>query len=284
MEPTLDRLTACQAMGGGSAPCKPRLERPPKPRSAPAAATKFVDLEDSPNDDPLIPQPKKRSHAQMEEGHRVHHSPRQFKRVQKKTNAEPSRPTGGGERQKTNPARSSRPSPGPPPQPLRLKPIQTRSPSPERGAILAPPTPVPHVPPPTPMPAAMPIPRNDTSSGENDVAARLRHDRQAFYLKAASVARASVKMDIPKPPLRPPVQPPGLFHLLQCGLLKFDLESGSFPAFQEEVDNWRNDPTFMDRLFAAYGRFHAPPHQVPHLIIPAFNCVFGVIHVLNSMS
>lgn len=284
MEPTIDRLTACQATGGGSAPCKPRPERPPKPRSAPAAATEFVDLQDSPDDDPPIPQPNKRSHAQMEEGHKVYHSRRQFKPMQKKTNVEPSRPSGGGERQKANIARSSRPSPGPPPQPLRVKPIQTRSPSPERGAILAPPTPVPHVPPPPPMPAATPIPRNDTSSGENDVVARLRHDRQAFYLKAASAARASVKMDIPKPPLRPPVQPPGLFHLLQCGLLEFDLESGSFPAFQEEVDNWRNDPRFMDRLFAAYGRFHASMDQVPHLIIPALNCVFGVIHVLNSMS
>ncbi len=148
MEPTIDRLTACQATGGGSAPCKPRPERPPKPRSAPAAATEFVDLQDSPDDDPPIPQPNKRSHAQMEEGHKVYHSRRQFKPMQKKTNVEPSRPSGGGERQKANIARSSRPSPGPPPQPLRVKPIQTRSPTPERGAILALPTPVPHVPPP----------------------------------------------------------------------------------------------------------------------------------------
>jgi hypothetical protein len=107
-----------------------------------------------------------------------------------------------------------------------------------------------------------PVPRNNNSSGEHDVAGRLRKERQTFYLKAASAARANVKMDKPKPPLTPPLQPPGLFQLLQCGLLKFDLECGSFTDFQQEVDNWRNDPNFMDRLCAAYGRFHIRSSQV----------------------
>jgi hypothetical protein len=115
-------------------------------------------------------------------------------------------------------------------------------------------------------PNEMPAPRNKSSGGEDDVAGRLRKDRQAFYLKVASAARANIKMDMPKPPLRPPVQPPGLFHLLQCGLLKFDLECGSFHDFQEEVDNWKKDPTFMDRLCLAYGRFYMPAHQVQHQV------------------
>jgi hypothetical protein len=98
--------------------------------------------------------------------------------------------------------------------------------------------------------------------GAHDIASKLRKERQAFYIKAASEARSSVKMDIPKPPLRPPIQPPGLFYLLPCGLLKVDLECGDFEAFQQEVEEWKNDPSFLDRLFAAYGRFHCPSHQV----------------------
>ena len=69
-------------------------------------------------------------------------------------------------------------------------------------------------------------------------------------------------MDIPKPALRPPIQPPGLYHLMPCGLLNFDLESGDFHAFQEEVEGWKNDPGFMNKFFAAYGRFYLPTHQV----------------------
>jgi hypothetical protein len=97
---------------------------------------------------------------------------------------------------------------------------------------------------------------------DHDIAGKLRKERQAFYIKAASEARSGVKMDTPKPPLRPPIQPPGLFHLLPCGLLKVDLECGDFHAFQEEVDLWKKDPSFQDRLFAAYGRFCYPSHQV----------------------
>jgi hypothetical protein len=118
------------------------------------------------------------------------------------------------------------------------------------------------------MPYVTHVPEKESSRGENDIAARLRKDRQAFYIKATGAARASITMDIPKPPLRPPIQPPGLFHLLVCGLLKFDLECGEFHVFQEEVENWKNDPSFMDRLFAAYGRFYSPSHQVHPLFFP----------------
>ena len=58
------------------------------------------------------------------------------------------------------------------------------------------------------------------------------------------------------------MQPPGLFHLLPCGLLNVDLDSRDFQAFQEEVDNWRYGGSFLDRLFMAYGRFYTPVHQV----------------------
>ena len=124
------------------------------------------------------------------------------------------------------------------------------------------------------MPSVTLVLEKENSSGEHDIAARLQKERQAFYIKAASAARASVKMDIPKPALRPPIQPPNLFHLLVCGLLKFNLECGKFPAFQEEVENWKNDPSFMDRLFAAYGRFYSPSHQVQPLCISQFTCAF----------
>jgi hypothetical protein len=57
---------------------------------------------------------------------------------------------------------------------------------------------------------------------------------------------------------------------MPCGLLKFDLECGDFQAFQDEVHKWENDPLFMDRLFAAFGRFHTPSHQVQHPPINLF--------------
>lgn len=118
------------------------------------------------------------------------------------------------------------------------------------------------MPPATPLSSAAPALEKETSTAENDIATRLRKERQAFYIKAASAARSSVTMDIPKPALGPPMQPPGLFYLLVCGLLRFDLESVDFPAFVEEVENWKRDNAFMDRLWAAYGRFHGPLHQV----------------------
>ena len=268
MEETLDSLTATAAMAGGSAQFKAGTQQTPKARSTPAPPPDVVDLGDDDNDDSdePTPQPKKRTHAEMDGSHEVFHSEKQFMRVHRKPSAEPSRRSHGAVRQRANSSRPSQPLQCPPPQPLRVTPIMSRNPSPERVALLGPVTPVPHVPQAAPTPFVTPIPPGDNSRVEHELAARLRKDRQAFYLKAASAARAEVKMDTAKPPLRPPVQPPGMFHLLQCGFLKFDLECGSFPAFQEEVEGWRNDPSCMDRFWAAYGRFHGPSHQVNPLL------------------
>ena len=126
-------------------------------------------------------------------------------------------------------------------------------------------------PPPSPpsMPHVTPTdPEMQSSAPSQDLGTVLRKDRQAFYVKVASAARASVKMDIPKPPLRAPVQPPGLFYLMACGLLNFDLECGEFHAFEDEVTKWRSDPHWMDRLYAAYGRFYDPTHQVQSALSP----------------
>lgn len=268
LEPTLDNLTTSTGTTGGSARQKTGAQRNLKPRSSPDAATDVVDLGTDGNEDSDTPppQPKKRSHSQMAGRDGNFNSPPQFKRVHRKPMAEPSCRTFASERPRANTGPSSHPPPGPPPQPLRVTPIQSRSPSPERGAILCPGTPVAPVPQSAPVSSETPIHANVNSGGEQDVAARLRQDRQAFYLKAAAAARAEVRMDTTKPPLMPPVAPPGLFHLLQCGLLKYDLDQGSFAAFHEEVDNWRNDPSCMVTLWAAYGRFHSPTHQVQSLL------------------
>lgn len=143
--------------------------------------------------------------AHMADGHRVFHSSRQFKAAQTKPT-----PHGGGERQSTHPAERSRLATAsgvhqrPPPQPLRVTPIQSRSPSSERIAILPPLTLAPHAVVDSPMSHVFPM---QTSTGSEDVALRLRKDRQVFYVKVASAARSSVKMDNPKHALRPPIQP-----------------------------------------------------------------------------
>ena len=51
-----------------------------------------------------------------------------------------------------------------------------------------------------------------------------------------------------------------------------------FQAFQEEVTKWQNDPSFMDRLFAAHGRFYSPFHQVQSVpyslaLMPSLQCL-----------
>jgi hypothetical protein len=259
--PTIAGLVPCQTATGGESHTKPPPQRSPKPppqrtgkpppqrspkrHTAPPAPEEFVDLGDD-ESDPHVTRPKKRSHARMEEGHGVFHSPLQFKTAAKKTDPLHFR-------------RRPRPAPGPPPQPIRVKPIQTRSPSPSPPAILAPPTPIAHV---APMAPVTPIPPKETSGADQDTASGLRKERQAFYVRAAAEARGSVKMDIPKPPLRAPLQPPGLYYLLPCGLLKFDEKCGDVQTFEEEVHNWKIVPSFLDRLYAAYGRFYTPEHQV----------------------
>lgn len=187
MEPTLDTLTASAAPGCGSHREKAATQRPSKARGIPESSPDVVDLGDDNNgdSDTVTPpsQPRKRTHSAMEEDWGVFHDPRQFKRVHRKSAAEQSRRPAQPDRHKTNPGRTSNLSSCPPPQPLRVAPIQSRSPSPERVAILGPETPVPNVPGAAPISSETPIPHNENSAGEVDVAAKLRKDRQAFYLE-----------------------------------------------------------------------------------------------------
>ena len=258
MLPTLEILTACAAPVGDPQPqgkCKP--QRPPRQPIAPSAEPPFVDLDEDGDDESeaahFCRQPKKRTHAHMAGGHGVSQESRQFKDKHTRNSAEgvPRRP---------------------PSQPMSVTPIQARSPSPERAAILAPPTPA--------KPAASeggraPVSPQQFSTGSEAVAVALRKDRQQFYVKAASAARASVKMDVPKPQLMPPIQPPGMFYLMTCGLVKFDLECGELHEFQEMVQMWQSDPSFLDRLWAAYGRFYSPSHQVQTVPSPLASVVFA---------
>lgn len=257
MVPTIEFLSASQVTKGGGEQSKVRPPRSPLRQSSQPTASEFVDLGDDATDDaePTPSRPKKRSHERMEEGQRVFHSRRQFKPPPKK-HIPQSAP------------RMKRPQPGPPPHPIRVAPIQSRSPSPDRLPILAPPSPIPHAAPPPPV---TPVPPMESSSGHPDIATTLRKERHAFYVRAASSARGSVKMAIPKPQLKPPIQPPGLYYLMPCGLFKFDLELGEFHSFEEEIQGWKNDPAFMDRLWAAYGRFSWPSHQVKVPLLCSFD-------------
>lgn len=56
-------------------------------------------------------------------------------------------------------------------------------------------------------PLVTPVLPMESSRGVPDIAMGLRNERHAFYVRAATLARGSVKMDIPKPALRPPIQP-----------------------------------------------------------------------------
>ena len=287
LEPTVTCLTATPAHAEDVRPqVRSKSQRPPK---QPPASTNpaFVVIEDEDEEDePVTPpsRPKKRVHAQMEDGYRPYVSSRQVKTPPRKGQQS------GGER---HPSRSARPTTSdgghrrPPPHPIRVAPIQSRSPSPEMAALLPPlgRTPMPHVPPSqslsqSPMPHATtsqtpsqsPMPHVTTSQtpmqSSQDLATELRRDRQTYYVKVASAARASVNMSIPKPALRPPLQPPGLWHLMACGLFNFDLACGDFQAFEHEVQKWRTEPQYLDRFYAAYGRFHDPEHQVQPALSP----------------
>ena len=77
MEPTLERLMACSTpIGDFWAQRKHRSQCPPMQVLSLPTAPNFVDFEDNNNDEPQGPlaQPKKRSHAHMEDGSRVFHS------------------------------------------------------------------------------------------------------------------------------------------------------------------------------------------------------------------
>lgn len=309
MEATLETLTANLApkTDAHRQPFrKPPL--PPRQDPAPSARAAFVDLQDDSSDEPQVPaaHSKKRSHAEIAQGPRVYHSKRQFRADHRKDGQGHSRQNAAANGRAPTPPRSGHPSAsrhrGPPPHPISVTPIQTRSPSPERAATLppvlymppspakhspsavvppsppayAPPSPpAAHVPPDALTPPVAPVTRMETPRAEHDLASGLRKERHAFYLNAASVARGTVKMDTPKPPLRPLIQPPGLFHLLACGLLNFDLEHGKFEDFEAQVAEWKTHPAAMDRLFAAYGRFHRRSHRVTCLSFSSlqFTCM-----------
>lgn len=236
MEPSLGSLTACPAVRT-ECTSQPKVRQPihRNQHTAPPTSPAYVDLpddEDDENDD-APPQSKKRSHAQMAEEHRAFHSSRRFRDVH-------------GRRNPQNAPKSARGAPVPNvgcnglSHPIRVTPLQSRQPSPDKVVT-------PDAPP-------------DAST--DDAALALRKDRHAFYMRAASAARVSVRMDTPKPALRSSIQPPGLFYLVACGLLNFDFERGDLQTFEAEVQKWSDDPAFMDRLFAAYGRFHSASHQV----------------------
>jgi hypothetical protein len=286
MEGTLQRLTAYpppprefRSQAKGKAPL------PPRPNSAPSQPTVVVDIDDDASDEdetPLV-RMKKRSHAEMEGGHRCSISKRQWKAAPRKQSPLSSTQSVGEEQRTPNPPRPAHRVP--PPHPIQVAPLQTRSPSPERGAILLPPpppkqvpsTPAAHVPPDAPLPPVTPATRMETPTEEHDMALGLRKERHAFYLKAASAARGTVKMDHPKPPLMTPLEPPALYHLMACDLLPIDLEQGKFEDFEVQVHEWKTHPSFKDRLFMAFGRFCVPAHQVSSLVFscPLCSCLFS---------
>lgn len=94
---------------------------------------------------------------------------------------------------------------------IRVTPLQSRQPFPDRNVI-----------PDTPTDAS--------TNCSYDVTSPLNKDRHAFFMRAASATRVSVKMDTQKPTLKP-----DLFYLIACCLLNFDFERGEFQAFEAEV-------------------------------------------------
>ena len=174
----------------------------------------------------------------MEGAHRPSHSKRQWRASPRKQSPLSSAHAAGEEQCTPNPPRPSHRVP--PPHPIQVARLQSRSPSPERVAILLPP-PLPkqvpstlaaHVPPYASLPPVTPATRMETPTKEHDLALSLRKERHAFYLKAASAARGTVKMDHPKPPLMTPIEPPGLYHLMASGFLGGRRSLHSSIAFQ----------------------------------------------------
>ena len=92
-----------------------------------------------------------------------------------------------------NPPQTIRPAAEPPPHPIRVTTIQTRSPSLERIVILVSSTPIAYV---ALMPPMTPIPPMETSGSNHDIGLRLQKKLLPFYVRATSVARGYVKMGI----------------------------------------------------------------------------------------
>ena len=281
MEPTLETLTACLAPTTKCLPhSKPRASLPPRQYIVPPASPAFVDLQNDNEDKHEIPssRPNKRTHAQIVDGRCIFHSNRQFTTLHKTRNPQHIRQNVGGDRHAPNSARATPPPrvgrKRPPPHPIRVTPIQSRRPSSNIDVILPPPTPAANVPPDASLPPDTPFIHMKTPTTYSyDMAMELQNDRQTFYMRAASATRGSVKMDNPKPTLRPSIQSSGLFHLMACGLSTFDLKRGEYQAFENEVQKWNNDPAFTDKLFAAYGIFYLPSHQVQVLCFSMHPCL-----------
>ena len=270
-------------------PARSKAAVPPSEDSAPPVHADFVDLPDDTSDEAQAPppRPKKRRHAEVDGSQRPYFSARQFRCEQRQHGNVHSRQSVGGDERPPNPRRRPQASPSgfqaPPPHPILVTPIQSRNPSPDRVAILAPPSPAQHVPhdepaahkeaapheEPAPPPPASPYSQPhvqldapppvtpETPRGERDLAFELRKEHEAFYLRTATAARGSVQMDVPKPPLRPVIQPPALFYLMSCGLLQFDIDRGKYEDFEAQIQEWKCTRNFMDMLFQAYGRFHS---------------------------
>jgi hypothetical protein len=250
MEATLERLTATPPPPRDFRPqARGKAPLPPRPESAPSQPPHFVDIatDDSDEDETPLVRMKKRTHAEVEGGHRVFVSKRQFRATPRQQSPLHSRQPPSAEQRPPNPTRAAHsPTAGhkvPPTHPIQVAPLQSRSPSPERVAILLPPpppkqmpsSPGAHMPADAPLPPVTPASHMAAPTQERDEATGLRKERHAFYLKAASAARGAVKMDNSKPPLRPTIQPPGLYHLMACGLLSIDLEHGQFEDFEQQV-------------------------------------------------
>jgi hypothetical protein len=250
MEATLERLTATPPPPRDFRPqARGKAPLPPRPESAPSQPPHFVDIatDDSDEDETPLVRMKKRTHAEVEGGHRVFVSKRQFRATPRQQSPLHSRQPPSAEQRPPNPTRAAHsPAAGhrvPPTHPIQVAPLQSRSPSPERVAILLPPpppkqmpsSPGAHMSADAPLPPVTPASHMAAPTQERDEATGLRKERHAFYLKAASAARGAVKMDNSKPPLRPTIQPPGLYHLMACGLLSIDLEHGQFEDFEQQV-------------------------------------------------
>ena len=151
METTVMNLRPTPAHAGDvRPPFKPKAQRPPKQHGA-STRPEFVVIEDEDDEEePDTPpsRPKKRAHAEMEDGHRPYFSSRQAKASPRSGASRPHGQHVGGDRHSAQPSRSTRHAPAdgghrrPPLHPIRVAPIQSRRPSPDRAAILPPPVPL----------------------------------------------------------------------------------------------------------------------------------------------
>ena len=227
MEHTLESLSVCLPPAAECRPHpKPMASLHRRPNTTMSTSAAFVDLHD---DDDVKEKHEttpfrtnKRSHVKMGKEDHV------YGRNHRKRHPQHGRESVGGDRPGPNPARTTHPPSvdreGSPSRPIRVISIATRCHSLDRDVFWSAHFHAANVPPKVPLPS-------DTPS--DDMIAGLQRDRHAFAMRAANVARMSVKMDNPKPTLRPPIQPPGLFHLMPCGLLTFNLERDEFQAFEE---------------------------------------------------